>query len=801
MARDAELKAKITADDQASKVFDKVADKADDLESHPVEMELDAEVSGVLSALDQVAAEAKQTAEAAEALGRALGPELAGKADPGAIVGDLQRMGLTLDQIKGNADELGAKMRELSESDVGGKLGSSLGTTRGKMDELRGSADQSRSVLANLAGNSVQDLGSLGGVAGGAGMALGQLAEYATEGNISLRGLAGVAGPMALVSVAIMGIQAGMESMAKVKAFEKEQVKSWTEAIQEGEDAVTVLADRLREAGAVKLEQEGLFGNDWFGRIIDANNAIDNLGLTYDEFAAIVGQGQGAIDSWAAEQAAAGADALSLQQATEAMNQELSASKTAAHDAEQGLRLTERSVRAADQAMAEFVLAADPVKLMPQDFDKVAESLARVHENGVATQEGTDALNRIIAATGMTADEVFTAAQGLLDDTADAAGEAAEAQQEMADAVDEAGVAMLDAAANSEAFSEALKRVNANSSLDFGQMAQDTVASFDSVKESLDGIEHKSKIDWSNFDITPDEYSELKGMPDTLAAVTDAVSGMRGSIQTELQAAFDSGGIDAYTEKATFFRDQVIDQFPAKFAAMGASTEEAAAQTQALVADLGLLPEDVEIMIQLTREEEARNALDAFSSVIAGMPTDVQVAINTAIAEGDIEGALAILNDQLIHAGHDPIVLPIDAEPAPAEDAVAGFVDDTEGENPVIPVDANPRDAERGVSGFVDDTEAEKPVVGINSNVQEAVREMLTIRLLAALLSPTVNIFGDASQAIATLNAVQRLEPRVGVEAYLRDYPTNAEIAARIGVIRVPVDAYLRSEPRITGLR
>jgi hypothetical protein len=198
-------------------------------------------------------------------------------------------------------------------------------------------------------------------------------------------------------------------------------------------------------------------------------------------------------------------------------------------------------------------------------------------------------------------------------------------------------------------------------------MAQDTVKSFDDVKDALDDIEHKSKIDWSNFDITPDEYSELKGMPEKLAAVTDAVSGMRDSIQTELKAAFDTGGIDAYSKKADFFATEILDQFPAKFEAMGASEEEAQAQTQALLDDLGLLPAEKQIVIQLTREEEARNALEAFSGFIDKLPSSVQIPINTAIAEGDIPKAMTLLNEQLIEHDYPPIVLPVDAEISAAQ--------------------------------------------------------------------------------------------------------------------------------------
>ena len=46
------------------------------------------------------------------------------------------------------------------------------------------------------------------------------------------------------------------------------------------------------------------------------------------------------------------------------------------------------------------------------------------------------------------------------------------------------------------------------------------------------------------------------------------------------------------------------------------------AQATALADELGLMPEDIQIMIKLTREEEARAALDQFGSMISTFPTE-----------------------------------------------------------------------------------------------------------------------------------------------------------------------------------
>jgi hypothetical protein len=72
-------------------------------------------------------------------------------------------------------------------------------------------------------------------------------------------------------------------------------------------------------------------------------------------------------------------------------------------------------------------------------------------------------------------------------------------------------------------------------------------------------------------------------------------------------------------------------------------------------------------------------ALDTFKDVIATLPADVQVAINTAIAEGDIDTALGLLNDQLINAGFDPITLESDVDLTGGQGKVDAFIRDNSG--------------------------------------------------------------------------------------------------------------------------
>ena len=99
-------------------------------------------------------------------------------------------------------------------------------------------------------------------------------------------------------------------------------------------------------------------------------------------------------------------------------------------------------------------------------------------------------------------------------------------------------------------------------------MAFDTVASFDDMKEAIKNAKGGRPL--GGHRPHADSVEEFKGIPEDLVAVTEAIAGMRAPIQTELTAAFDTGGVDAFVDKARFFRKEVIAQFPPRSRRRGA---------------------------------------------------------------------------------------------------------------------------------------------------------------------------------------------------------------------------------------
>ena len=322
---DKDLTVHLKADDKITPVAKKAAAELKKLEK-PIE--LDADVSGVLGALDQVIAEMKSTATAADALGRALGPEMAGKADLGGVVTDLRQMGATFDDITADADKYAAKLKELADADVGGKLGANLGTARGKTDELRDSARGANSALANMVGNATQDLGVLGGVAGSAGVAIGQMGEYAADAALggeklgsALGSMAKVAGPIGAISAVLATISTIMGGIKAKDAFEAGVVEDFNEALKEGETIIQSMHDTLRETGQLMFETGAGGGGGMLGLGSKARDLVpvfEDLGFSTEEWLAMLEDPRGSAERMIAQMEALGTGSIDQQVALEA---------------------------------------------------------------------------------------------------------------------------------------------------------------------------------------------------------------------------------------------------------------------------------------------------------------------------------------------------------------------------------------------------------------------------------------------------------------------------------------------------
>ena len=650
----------------AAKALDGVEKQAHQLSTSDFEITVQAKVDKVLGAFDEVAAKAKDTAVAADALGRALGPELAAKADTTAIVGELEKAGLTLDEIGANADQLGSKLKELADADVGGKMGASLGTARGKLDELGESANSSKSVLANMVGNSVQDVSALGGVAGSAGVALGQMGEYMADalgsgeklGSV-LTNFATVAGPVAALSVGIALATKAFAAMSRQGEETAKKTAEMTQRLLDQSGALDKLKDKLDPAADAYDAFASALDEGDFQRATAALGVLNgNVGDLGETIAGIRKPGNDFMQSLleqggvTKEYSKILADAINQGEGMSDISNKISAAYV-----DQGVDATTAAAKT-KEVVAQYraqILAGEELDDQAQNnnLDKVAtqqlniakatdpatKAMVEQAEAETQGQSATETYVRFLqlltgatkeAAAALLASQTrFAAAGDSLSQWADDTAKAVTGMQAFADAThgQDWGKAGLDGAVTAmSAFTEqhnALIDINADS------------------QKAVDDFTQSIKDNGKSFDVSTE-----KGR-----ANQSALEDVASTIDTKLAAAYkDSGGdMDVFKEKSQAISDDAIKALMPALKGSGISAQD-------LAAKLGLLPEDIETRYKLSGDEEAKIKLGFLQGAIENLPEDVQTTVTQKIIAGDYQGALATVQN---YYNRNPAVVPV----------------------------------------------------------------------------------------------------------------------------------------------
>jgi hypothetical protein len=717
---DAEVAVKVTGQDKV----DKLEKQLDELSGEKVEIPIEADDQATRDIDDLMAKVDKLGGEPAQILLASNAAQITNEiADLIIDIDKLDSSDPTIDmkiervgQLTGDLDKIQAKVKEID----GMRVSPQIDTTPavGGIDRISDSARGANSALANMIGNAGQDVGALGGIAGSAGVAIGQMAEYAADATLggerlgsALKSMVAVAGPIAVLAAALQAVTGAMaESKAEAEAARKLTEDLGTAMRETGDDAVG-LANAIRENIPALRDwtTESLLGTGILGEMaVEANRLGKNipiLGKLFQDLGVdVVGaMNDAGLSIFQFGDAVQGSDAdfqaflqllddfklagLITSDQYKGLTDAANSYRDSVLDAKEAQKLFNVNQAEANSLFKEFLTQEAPLESFTSHWKTLMDDM---RDGSIDSKAAADAINFLTDALGKQPEEIIAIAQAGLDDEYAAQAKAADeakravdennekmreayaAQRQFADAVGLANAGLAEAVDSADAMGTALDRLNTTTSeLDFSQMALDTVGSFDDMKTAIDAAA-EAGVDLSKIDLTPESVEELKNIPAELAGIVDAVAGMREPIQTELTHAFDTGGVDAFVEKARFFRREVVTQFTQSLMDAGVSAEEAQAQARQLADELGLMPRDVRIAIRLTREEEARAALAAFSSVIADLPEEQQIRINTAIAEGDIARALEILNTQLILRGYPPITLPVDADTAPAEEGIEG---------------------------------------------------------------------------------------------------------------------------------
>jgi hypothetical protein len=347
-------------------------------------------------ALSQVAADIEtefaDARSAAERLGEALGPEFAADAERGEsavmeLVAQLKSAGLTYDDVRADADQLAASIKQLDTA------GSNLqGVKRGALDVEDGfkrvstQADNTRSVVANFAGNAASELPGITGAMGPLNMAIGQFGEYATEGNIKLKSFVTAGVGLGVVSLALAAIGDHFKKIAAEKAFNKARVEDFTEALVEADGALSGLAETLEQQRKVEVWNKNTQST------LDMTAGFVNAGLSLDDVIGLLEGGKPAIDQWAGASLRAGTDANLVAASVAALNlllgdYEESATRAAAETLFFGRNAED--VAGVSLTYAERVDAV--AEAQSQLEDEIAEANAALLEQAGILQEQIDA--------------------------------------------------------------------------------------------------------------------------------------------------------------------------------------------------------------------------------------------------------------------------------------------------------------------------------------------------------------------------------------------------------------------------
>lgn len=306
-------------------------------EVRKVFLQLQGDLNDTRSAGEKLAAAQKQVADSMrkdmEEIGRAadvvrdsLGPEMTAAIEStGRTVEDQvqewRKLGLTLDDIKMESDKLAAGMKDLDDA-----ARQSTGAVGDGMKRIGTETENSRSVMANFAGNAAQELPLVSNAFGPLNMAISQFVEYAAEGNIKMKSLVGMAAGIGIIASAMEAVADRSARVAEIKAFREDAIEGYTEALKDADNRVEAIIEHLRTVGKLQVQVGDKSGDFWTGgmsQTIDMTAAFASLGLGVEEIATMLAGGREKIEEWGAAAKASGADAIVVNQAMAGLTEQL----------------------------------------------------------------------------------------------------------------------------------------------------------------------------------------------------------------------------------------------------------------------------------------------------------------------------------------------------------------------------------------------------------------------------------------------------------------------------------------------
>lgn len=590
--------------------------------------------------------EFKSAAKAADKLGDAL-KQAGSNMDVGDAISDLKRMGFTFEEITADADKFAGSLKQLDDVKAAGvkELDAVAPGLATKLDDVNKSASSSKSVLANMVGNSAQDVASLGGVAGSAGVALGQMGEYIADAvgegeklGSALGSMAKVAGPMAGLAVAVQLVSTYMDGIKVEEAFRSGLVDEFTTSIRETGSAVSALNEKFTDTGKIQFTESGTGLLGLSKSVRDLTPIAAEYGVTVDSFIQNSQKGADAQKEFALSVTGAtalygdGKRSAAARSLIEALDQYGDTTKAAAKHVEDFNKVNVVTTQTAVDAFNAYTKLGDPVGQFPKEFERMADAMA--HGMNPAAKD----LEATTEGLGLSLGEVIGIAGDLAKTKLDEKMNAWNASTaKSADQIHAYGEELAKATARTEKFENAMsgadwgkaavvgatKAMSAYTEEHFGliNINADAQTAFDNLAKSV-------ADNGKTFDVNTE-----KGRANQ-AALEDVAR----TLDTKLTAAYaDAGGnLDAFKKSAGELADETLGRLQKE---LHLSDE----QTAALGKSLGLTEGDYVARFELSGAAEAQVKLDLLNVSLDDFDDpNARKAYMDAVVQGDYVLALQI---------------------------------------------------------------------------------------------------------------------------------------------------------------
>jgi len=388
--------------------------------------------TAISKSADVLDADLKASKAAADALAKALGPDFAAKLGQGGLnklVVDLNRAGVSIQEITNEADTLAVAIKKVDDVNLQNVTTETQNLNTG-VAAVNTQVTAGRQVFSSFSGQAATELANVGGSLGAVASGMGQVVAQSVAGRVSLLDFAKTAGPMLAVSVVLLQIKSVFEDIKAAKAWRKEEVKSFTDALRDGSNVSTAVRDRIDEVGGAfvqvnkkvhALSPNGLvrtifgFSLPVAKEVKDITADLTALGLKAAGVAKLVSGGQPSIDAYAAALTKAGVSSQRVALVQDYLTQQLDltadAQKAAAIATEFGVGATRAQASAMDttaiaagaaavateqKAAADLAAkeAADAAALADQNhanaIDAVREALYKRNNARYASQDADD---------------------------------------------------------------------------------------------------------------------------------------------------------------------------------------------------------------------------------------------------------------------------------------------------------------------------------------------------------------------------------------------------------------------------